>query len=109
MGADNLAMAPLFQGGWFVFGTLSQVLVVHLIRTQKIPFVQSRPATVLMLSTLVVTLVGVAVAFSGLGVWIGMVPLPLSFVPWLALLLTGYFLATLGMKQIYIKREGEWL
>ena len=70
---------------------------------------QSRPATVLMLSTLVVTLVGVAVAFSGLGVWIGMVPLPLLFVPWLALLLTGYFLATLGMKQIYIKRQGEWL
>lgn len=55
VGANTQELAPLFQGGWFVFGTVSQVLVVHLIPTARIPFLQSRPATPLLVSTLPVT------------------------------------------------------
>ncbi len=51
IGANTKALAPLFQSGWFVFGTVSQVLVIHMIRTGKIPFFQSRPSLPLLAST----------------------------------------------------------
>lgn len=107
--ANDLASAPLFQAGWFVFGTVSQVLVVHLIRTGKVPFLQSRASLPLLASTLIVTVVALGVSFGGLAVGIGMQPLPLAFAPWLLVILSGYFLSVLLAKQIYIRRRGEWL
>ena len=64
--ANTPAMAPLFQCGWFVFGTVSQVLVIHMIRSGKVPFVQSMAAKPLLLSTTIVALAAVLVGFSAL-------------------------------------------
>ncbi len=109
IGANTKALAPLFQSGWFVFGTVSQVLVIHMIRTGKIPFFQSRPSLPLLASTFAGAAVAVFVGFSRFSVGIDMLPLPVSFVPWLVLILLGYFLCAQLIKRLYIRRYGEWL
>ena len=109
IGANTMSLAPVFQSGWFVFGTVSQVLVIHMIRTSKIPFVQSRAAKPLLVSTLIVALIAVVVAFSALAVGFNMASLPLSFIPWLLILLAGYCISTQVLKVVYIRRFGEWL
>ena len=109
IGANTEASAPLFQCGWFVFGTVSQVLVIHMIRTAKIPFTQSRAAKPLLVSTLVVAVIALVVAFSVLTVGLDMTALPITFVPWFILLLAGYCFSTQFLKTIYIRRFGEWL
>ena len=109
IGANTPALAPLFQCGWFVFGTVSQVLVIHMIRTAKLPFVQSNAKMPLILSTLVVAIVALVVAFSSLASGLDMAALPQGFAPWLALLLVGYCLSTQWLKVVYVRRFGEWL
>lgn len=109
IGANTAELSPLFQAGWFVFGTASQVLVIHVIRTAKIPFVQSKPSTPLLISTAIVAVVSLVVGFSRFAIGIDMTPLPLSFAPWLALILAGYFLASQLIKRFYVRRYGEWL
>ncbi len=109
IGANTQELAPLFQGGWFVFGTVSQVLVVHLIHTARIPFIQSRPAAPLLVSTVLVTVLALIIGFGGFVSGSGTHPLPLSFAPWLLAILAGYFVAVLVAKRIYISRHGEWL
>lgn len=109
IGANTNELAPLFQCGWFVFGTVSQVLVIHMMRTAKIPFLQSKPSVPLVISTFIVAVIAVVVAFSGMAVGIDMMTLPLSFAPWLALLLGGYCLAAQLFKAVYIRWYKEWL
>ena len=109
IGADSPAQQALFHCGWFVFGTVSQVLVIHMIRTGKIPFLHSRAAWPLLLSTLAVAAVALAVGFSGLSIGLDMAPLPLRYLPWLAALLLGYCLSTQLLKIVYVRRFHEWL
>jgi len=107
--ANSIEAASLFQAGWFVFGTVSQVLVIHIIRTGKVPFIQSKPSAPLVLSTFLIVVIAVVIAFSGVAGGIGMTALPLTFVPWLLLLLVAYFASSQLVKWIYIRRHGEWL
>jgi Mg2+-importing ATPase len=109
MKANRADLAPLFQCGWFVFGTVSQVLVIHMIRTAKIPFAQSKPSLMLLIPTLVVAAVTLAVGFSTLAVALDMARLPLAFIPWLLVILVGYGFASQVIKKVYVKRYGEWL
>ncbi len=109
LGAKTVEMSPLFQGGWFVFGTVSQILVIHLIRTARAPFVQSKPSAPLLLSTAVVAGAALAIAFGPLARALDMRALPAAFVPWLALLLLGYFLSVQFFKKFYVRKYGEWL
>ncbi len=109
VGANKAELAPLFQCGWFVFGTVSQVLVIYMIRTAKIPFLQGRPSAPLLLSTLIVAAAALIMGFSDFAVGLDMMPLPASFAPWLLLILAGYFLSAQLIKTVYIKRYKEWL
>ena len=109
IGANTMELSPLFQAGWFVFGTVSQVLVIHVIRTAKIPFLQSRPTAPLLISTALVAIISIAIGFSKLAIGIDMMPLPLSFAPWLTLIVVGYFLSSQLIKKFYVRRYGEWL
>ncbi|EPT8922749.1 magnesium-translocating P-type ATPase, partial [Cronobacter dublinensis] len=106
--ANTPAMQSLFQSGWFVEGLLSQTLVVHMLRTRNIPFIQSRAALPVLVTTFIVMAVGVAIPFSPLGHWIGLVPLPLAYFPWLAGILFAYCVVTQLMKRFYIRRFGQW-
>jgi P-type Mg2+ transporter len=108
-GANTVENQSLFQSGWFVVGLLTQTIIVHMIRTQHIPFIQSRAAMPVILLTASIMAFGIYLPFSSLGAHLGMVPLPLSYFPWLAGILLSYCVLTQLMKRIYIRRFGQWL
>ncbi len=105
-GANSPDKQALFQSGWFVEGLLTQTLIVHVIRTQKIPFLQSRAAPGLILTTLAVMALGIFIPFSPWAARIGFVPLPLSYFGFLALTLLSYGVLTQVVKTWFIRKFG---
>jgi Mg2+-importing ATPase len=99
----------LFQSGWFVFGALSQVLVIHVIRTAKMPFLQSSPSLPLFLSTFVMVAAALIIGFTDLSIGLDLQRLPLTFVPWLVAILVGYLISVQLIKKVYVRRYGEWM
>jgi P-type Mg2+ transporter len=108
-GASTLAKQSLFQSGWFVEGLLTQVLIVHTIRTEKIPFIQSTAAWPVVLLTVLIMACGVWLPFSPLASALKLEPLPLGYFPWLAVILVAYCVLTQLLKRLYIRRFGKWL
>jgi len=107
--AARVAFIALFQTGWFVESMWSQTLVIHMIRTPKIPFVQSRASAPVTLLTLTGIAVLTAIPFTGFGVTIGLAALPLAYFAWLLLTVLLYMgLATL-FKKLFIMKYGELL
>ncbi len=106
--ANSPEMQSLFQSGWFIEGLLSQTLVVHMLRTQKIPFIQSTAALPVMLMTGLVMALGIYVPFSPLGAMVGLQPLPWEYFPWLVGTLLCYCVTAQTMKTLYIRRFGQW-
>jgi Mg2+-importing ATPase len=107
--ANTPAHQNLFQTGWFIEGLLSQTLIVHMIRTKKIPFIQSwATAPVLALTTGIMAL-GIFIPFSGFAGALKMVPLPLSYFPWLFAILLVYCILTQLVKGWFIRKFHEWL
>ncbi len=104
--ANSPQHAGLFQSGWFIEGLLSQTLIVHMIRTRKIPFIQSRASWPLMMMTFGIMGIGLWVPFSGYGHSIGLEPLPWAYFPWLVGILITYCLLTQLVKQWFAKRFG---
>lgn len=107
--ADTLAQQALFHTGWFVAGLLTQTLVVHMIRTEKIPFIGSRASNALLITTALAMAVGVILPYTKIGAAVGMVPLPFAYFAYLAGILLGYCLLVTVVKRWYIKRFGQWL
>lgn len=107
--ANSVEHQALFQSGWFIEGLLSQTLVVHMLRTQKIPFIQSTAALPVLLTTGLIMAIGIYIPFSPLGALVGLQPLPWAYFPWLAGTLISYCVVAQLMKQFYIRRFGEWL
>ncbi len=107
--ANSVEKQSLFQSGWFVVGLLTQTLIVHMIRTQHIPFIQSRAATPVIVLTASIMAFGIYLPFSSLGAHLGLVPLPLSYFAWLAGILLSYCVLTQLVKMLYIRRFGQWL
>lgn len=108
-GANSVEKQSLFQSGWFVVGLLTQTLIVHMIRTQHIPFIQSRAATPVILLTASIMAIGIYLPFSPLGAHVGMVPLPQAYFPILLAILLSYCLLTQVIKRLYIRRFDQWL
>jgi len=104
--ANTPEMQTLFQSGWFIEGLLSQTLIVHMIRTRRIPFVQSRAAWPLFVMTLLVMMVGIALPFSPLAGYLQLEALPLSYFPWLVAILVGYMTFTQMVKGFFTRRYG---
>jgi len=96
----------LFQTGWFVESLLSQTLIVHVIRTGKIPFFQSRASLPLMVTSVSICVVGMSLPFSNFADALGFTPLPGGY--WLALaaMLLAYLALTQLMKTWLIRRFG---
>ena len=106
--ANSIETQALFQSGWFVEGLLSQTLIVHMIRTQKIPFFQSIAAPPLLLTTVIIMAVGIIIPFSPIGANLGMVPLPGSYFYWLVATLISYCILVQIVKAWFIRRF-QWL
>jgi Mg2+-importing ATPase len=104
--ADSVANQALFQSGWFVVGLLTQTLVVHMLRTPKLPFVESRAATPLTLTTLAIVAVGIFLPMGPLAGYFKFVPLPSAYFGWLVAMLLAYGALATAMKRIYLRRRG---
>ena len=96
----------LFQTGWFVESLLTQTLIIHIIRTAKIPFLESRASTALITTTIIIAAIGVTLPFSWLGDFLGFVPLPPTYWIALCLILVSYVVLTHFMKTWFIRRFG---
>ncbi|MFD8979529.1 magnesium-translocating P-type ATPase [Streptomyces sp. NPDC059564] len=107
--ANSEAAQSLFQSGWFVEGLLSQTLIVHMIRTRKIPFVQSRASWPVMVMTVLAVLTGLYLPFSPLAPSLGFVALPAGYFPWLIGVLLAYCALTQLVKTWYIRTFKTWL
>ena len=107
--ANSPEHQSLFQSGWFIEGLLSQTLIVHMIRTKKIPFIQSWATTPVVTLTLIIIIIGIAIPFSPFAGAIKLEPLPLSYFPWLFGILTCYCLLTQFVKNWFIGKFKEWL
>ena len=90
--------ASLFQTGWFVESLLTQTIIIHIIRTKKIPFLQSRPSWPLMVMSVCIMAVGIALPLTPLGAYLGFTALPPLYWPLLVLTLLCYVLLTQGVK-----------
>jgi len=99
-----------FQTGWFYEGLITQTLIVHMIRTQKIPFIQRWPSWQLFLGTFLCIVIGIIIPYTPLGQDVlGMSELPGLYFAFLLLAVTGYFCITQVMKQLYMYLFKEWL
>ena len=95
-GADQSYAAALFHTGWFVESLMTQTLIIHVIRTNLIPFVQSRASWQLTLTTVLIMVLGAILPYSPLALPLGFVPLPPLFWPLLLLTLLCY----VGLTQV---------
>ncbi|MDO9282344.1 MAG: magnesium-translocating P-type ATPase [Methylotenera sp.] len=98
--------AGLFQTAWFVESLLSQTLIVHVLRTGKIPFLQSKPSLPLLITTVVICIIGAYLPYSALAPALQMTPLPSIFWLYLAIILVLYLGLTQMVKAYLIRRFG---
>jgi len=104
--ANTVEAQTLFQSGWFIEGLLSQTLIVHMIRTRKVPFIQSRASWPLCIMTLMVVVTGIALIYSPVAGFLQLQALPLSYFPWLIAILAGYMVLTQCVKGWFVRRYG---
>jgi len=98
--------APLFQTGWFVESLMTQTLIIHVIRTNKIPFLQSRASWPLTATTLSIMAFGMWLPYSPLASSLGLVHLPRLYWPILLLTLLGYVSLTQAIKVWLLRLKG---
>ena len=96
----------LFQTGWFVESLLTQTLIIHIIRTAKVPFLESRASAPVIATSLIIAAVGIILPFTWLGGTLGFVPLPPTYWIPLCLILLGYAILTHLMKTWFSRRFG---
>jgi len=107
--ANSPESQSLFHSGWFVLGLVSQTLIVHMIRTKKIPFVQSWASVPVIVMTSLIIIIGLIIPFTPLAETLYMVPLPPAYFFWLLGILIAYSLLIEVVKRWYVRRFGEWL
>ena len=103
------AFVAVFQAGWFIESMWSQTLVIHMIRTAKVPFIQSHAAAPVTILTLGGILTATIIPFTGLGSAIGLAALPAVYFAILAAVIVCYMGVATFMKKMYVRRYGELL
>jgi Mg2+-importing ATPase len=97
----------LFHTGWFVESLFTQTLIIHIIRTNKIPFIESRASWPLALTSVIIVMFGAWLPISPLANTLGFVPLPPLFWLLLAGMLLGYAVLTQLVKTWFVRRFGD--
>ncbi|NLZ80833.1 MAG: magnesium-translocating P-type ATPase [Clostridiales bacterium] len=108
-GIDKAIFIALFNAGWFVESLWTQTLVIHLIRTPKIPFIQSRASWSVTLVTALALVVGTIIPYTGLGLNLKMYPISGLYYPWLFGIVLGYMILVSVIKKVYIQKYEELL
>lgn len=98
-----------FQTIWFSYSIVSNLVGMHIIRTAKIPFVQSNAHKMVYFSSILLSIVGIVVPYTIFGNVIGLVPLELKYLSIIIIVPILYCFVALIAKKIYIKKYGEWI
>jgi Mg2+-importing ATPase len=98
------ASQSTFHTTWFLESLTTQTLVIYIIRTGKIPFIQSRPSRILVLTSIMILGIGYAVTYSPLGKHFGFVQLPLSYIGIILLIVIAYLFTVQLVKKLFIKK-----
>ena len=106
---NTIEKANLFQTGWFSFGIISQTLIIHLMRTYKIPFITSKPSKQLITSTLAITLITILISFTSISIIFDLRKLPIKYGIIILLLLAIYAIIIQLYKKIYLRKHKNWL
>ena len=99
----------LFQTGWFLESMWSQTLVLHMLRTPKIPFIRSHASAAVTLLTVAGISIVTALPFTPLGAALGLTALPPVYFVWLGGFVLGYMVLATAVKTCYLRRHGELL
>lgn len=105
----KISFIALFHAGWFVESMWSQTLVIHMIRTPKVPFIQSRASLPVIGMTTLGIAVGTIIPYTPLGKMLEMYPMPPVFFAMLGVTILGYMILATVMKKLFVKRYGELL
>ena len=108
-GVNSVLFMALFHAGWFVESLWSQTLVIHMIRTPKVPFIQSRASLPVLVITTIAIIVGTVIPYTPLGAGLGMVALPAIYFAWLAGIIFAYMVLITVVKKIFVKKYGDLL
>ncbi len=103
---DAWTNPALFQTGWFVESLLTQTLIIHIIRTARIPFIESRASPALIATTIAVCAVGIALPYGWVGSALNFVPLPWAYWPLVVCMLLAYAALTHSVKVWFVHRWG---
>ncbi|MBE8830588.1 magnesium-translocating P-type ATPase [Enterococcus hirae] len=106
---QKIVFIALFHAGWFVESLWSQTLVLHALRTPKIPFIQSNATFAMFTITTLGIVVGSILPFTGFGAELGLMPLPGTYWIWLVVTILAYLTLVTMVKKFYIKKFGELL
>lgn len=104
--ASTPELAPLFHTGWFIESLCTQTLVIYIIRTGKIPFIESKPSKLLMLTSISIVTAAILITFSPLAKSFGFVALPILYFQILFFMVVTYLLLVQLVKSWFIKRYG---
>ena len=101
--------AATFQTIWFSYSIVSNLVGMHIIRTSKIPFIQSNAHKAVYISSISLIIIGLLVPFTSLGTMIGLVPIAMKYIFLIFAVTILYCFVALFAKKIYIKKYGEWI
>ena len=101
--------AATFQTIWFSYSIVSNLVGMHIIRTSKIPFIQSNAHKAVYISSITLIIIGLLVPFTSLGTMIGLVPIAMKYIFLIFAVTILYCFVALFAKKIYIKKYGEWI
>ena len=104
--ADKVYYQSLFHTGWFVESLLTQTMIVHIIRTRKVPFIQSRASPAMTGATLLVMATGALLPYLPIGSYLGFVPLPAAYWVWIGGFLLAYAVLAHSVKVWFYRRYG---
>ena len=107
--ANSPEKVAMFQTGWFVLSLITQTIIIHFVRTERIPFIQSIASKPVLLMSGVLVFIDLIIPYTWLGEYLKMTPMPLSYFAWLFLLLFLYISAISLIKKIYKKKYNNWL
>ena len=99
----------MFQSGWFIVGLLTQTLVVHMIRTRHVAFLQSRAAVPVVVATALIVTAAFVLPLTWIGARLQLVALPATFLVFACLCAIAYAAAVELVKRLYVRRFHEWL
>ncbi|MCL2540555.1 MAG: magnesium-translocating P-type ATPase [Firmicutes bacterium] len=106
---EQILFIAVFHAGWFIESLWTQTLVIHMIRTPKIPFLQSRASLPVILFTTAAIAFGTIIPFTVIGSWINLSPVPAIFFAWLVATVLAYMVLVTVLKKLYVRRYKELL